>query len=307
MITNFNRYNQLINSCTAQQHPFHVLTSSKLPILTSTLSGLLALTLIAKLHGIAVNDINTFSPIAALVLDPLFSIGELHHVSVNLTILSLIVLLTSAMWAWSINLFKESTQQGHHTLRVQLALKYGMLLFLISEAMLFFPFFWAFFHGSLSPAVAIGAIWPPVGIKGIETLDPFMLPLVNTLVLLCSGVAIVGAHRAIIYGHKSIAINMMYLAISFGIFFSWLQFLEYGLTKFTINDGLYGSVFFMLTGLHGFHVIVGTTLLLISYWRIATNNFSTKHHIGFETAAWYWHFVDVVWLGVFAFVYIWGV
>jgi cytochrome c oxidase subunit 3 len=211
------------------------------------------------------------------------------------------------MWAWSINLFKESTKEGHHTLRVQLALKYGMLLFLVSEAMLFFPFFWAFFHGSLSPAVALGAIWPPVGIKGIETLDPFMLPLVNTLVLLCSGVAIVGAHRAIIYGHKSIVFNMMYLAISFGIFFSWLQFIEYGLTKFTINDGLYGSVFFMLTGLHGFHVIVGTTLLLISYWRIAINNFSTKHHIGFETAAWYWHFVDVVWLGVFAFVYIWGV
>lgn len=163
------------------------------------------------------------------------------------------------------NLFKEAGVGGHHTVRVQLALKYGMLLFLVSEAMLFFPFFWAFFHGSLSPAVSLGAIWPPVGIKGVETLDPFMLPLVNTLVLLCSGVAIVGAHRAMIYGHKSIVINMMYLAISFGIFFSWLQFLEYGLTKFTLNDGLYGSVFFMLTGLHGFHVIVGTSLLLISY------------------------------------------
>jgi len=302
-----NSNTKLINTNLTQQHPFHVLTSSKLPILTSTLSGILALTFIAKLHSISPSDLHIFSHIAALVLDPLYSIGELHHISYNLSILTLITFLTTAMWAWSINLFKESTEEGHHTLRVQLALKYGMLLFLISEAMLFFPFFWAFFHGSLSPAVAIGAIWPPVGIKGLETLDPFMLPLVNTLVLLCSGVAIVGAHRAIIYGHKSIVINMMYLAISFGIFFSWLQFLEYGLTKFTINDGLYGSVFFMLTGLHGFHVIVGTTLLLISYWRIAVNNFSTKHHIGFETAAWYWHFVDVVWLGVFAFVYIWGV
>lgn len=308
MSTNtFNRSSKILNIKDTQQHPFHVLTSSKLPIITATLSGGLALTFIAKLHSININDLAGFSYIANLILDPLFSIGELHNVSTNLTILGLITLLSSAMWAWSINLFKEATNEGHHTLRVQLALKYGMLLFLVSEAMLFFPFFWAFFHGSLSPAIALGAIWPPVGIKGIETLDPFMLPLVNTLVLLCSGIAIVGAHRAIIYGHKSIVFNMMYLAISFGIFFSWLQFLEYGLTKFTINDRLYGSVFFMLTGLHGFHVIVGTSLLLISYWRIAINNFSTKHHIGFETAAWYWHFVDVVWLGVFAFVYIWGV
>lgn len=211
------------------------------------------------------------------------------------------------MGAWSYNLMIEARSGGHHTFRVQLALKYGMLLFLVSEAMLFFPFFWSFFHGALSPSVAIGGVWPPVGIKDIEVLDPFMLPLVNTIVLLCSGVAIVGAHRAIISGYRSIVVNMMYLAISFGIFFSWLQFLEYGLTKFTINDSLYGSSFFMLTGLHGFHVIVGTTLLVISYVRAANYDFSTGHHIGFETAAWYWHFVDVVWLGVFALVYIWGV
>lgn len=121
-----------------------------------------------------------------------------------------------------------------------------------------------------------------------------MLPLLNTVVLLCSGVAIIGAHRAIITGHKTMILNTLYTAISLGILFSLLQFLEYGLTKFTINDGLYGSVFFMLTGLHGFHVIVGTTLLIISYFRTADSNFSTSHHIGFETAAWYWHFVDVV-------------
>jgi len=113
--------------------------------------------------------------------------------------------------------------------------------------------------------VTIGAIWPPIGIKDLETLDPFMLPLVNTIVLLSSGIALVAAHRAIIIGYKSFVLNMMYLAISLGIFFSWLQFVEYGLTKFTINDGIYGSIFFMLTGLHGFHVIVGTTLLIISY------------------------------------------
>jgi len=302
-----NQASRLLNVKLTQQHPFHVLTSSKLPIIASTLSGFLALTFIAKLHNIGPADIGGYSYVAAQILDPLFSTESLHHLSMNLTILNLMFLLTITMWAWALNLLGESTRGGNHTLRVQLALKYGMLLFLVSEAMLFFPFFWAFFHGSLSPSVSLGGVWPPVGIKGIETLDPFMLPLVNTLVLLCSGVAIVGAHRAIVYGHKSMVINTMYLTISFGIFFSWLQFLEYGLTKFTINDGLFGSVFFMLTGLHGFHVIVGTTLLLIVYWRAVVNSFSTKHHIGFETAAWYWHFVDIVWLGVFAFVYIWGV
>jgi len=114
-----------------------------------------------------------------------------------------------------------------------------------------------------------------------------MLPLVNTIVLLCSGVAVVAAHRATLIGTSRIITNMLYLAVSFGIFFSWLQFIEYGLTKFTMSDTLYGSSFFMLTGLHGFHVIVGTTLLLISYVRAIGYNLSVEHHVGFETAAWY--------------------
>lgn len=298
---------RLYNTKQTQFHPFHVLTSSKLPIFIATFAGLLALTFVAKLHSIDYTSSFEYSLVANQVLEPFFSASNLNYLSINALILSLITMLTLTMGAWSYNLLKESTKEGHHTLRVQLALKYGMLLFLVSEAMLFFPFFWAFFHGSLSPAVSIGGIWPPVGIQSLETLDPFMLPLVNTVVLLCSGVAIVGAHRAILSGYKTMLINTIYIAISFGILFSWLQFLEYGLTKFTINDGLYGSVFFMLTGLHGFHVIVGTTLLIISYWRAVNNGFSTQHHIGFETAAWYWHFVDVVWLGVFAFVYIWGI
>jgi len=290
-----------------QQHPFHVLTSSKLPLFMSLFAGSTALIFVAKLHDINYAASFNYSLVTSQIFAPFFETGNLTYLSIDILILYFLTFAVITMGAWSYNLIKESTAQGHHTLRVQLALKYGMLLFLVSEAMLFFPFFWSFFHGSLSPAVSIGAVWPPVGIKDIEVLDPFMLPLVNTVVLLCSGVAIVGAHRAIISGYKSVIVNMMYLAISFGIFFSWLQFLEYGLTKFTINDSLYGSSFFMLTGLHGFHVIVGTTLLIISYVRVINNSFSTQHHIGFETAAWYWHFVDVVWLGVFAFVYIWGV
>lgn len=299
---------KLLNISQTQQHPFHVLTSSWLPVVIASLSGSLALIFITKLHSAETPNLNIFSGVALFILEPLFSInGQLSHTSINSVILNLIASLILSMWFWSRSLFTESTQEGHHTSLVQLALKYGMLLFLVSEAMLFFPFFWSFFHGSLAPSIALGAVWPPIGISKLETLDPFMLPLVNTLVLVCSGVAVISAHRGILYGSKSIVFNMVFLSISYGIFFSWLQFLEYGLTKFTINDGLYGSTFFMLTGLHGFHVIVGTSLLLIAYWRVSINNFSTVHHTGFETSAWYWHFVDIVWLGVFIFVYLWGI
>lgn len=288
-------------------HPFHVLTSSKLPIFLSTFAGLLATTFVTKLHNVSFSNSADFSWAAYNILSPFFSTSLYDIVSFDKLVLFFLSLIVITMGSWSYNLINESTVEGHHTQRVQKALMYGMLLFLVSEAMLFFPFFWAFFHGALSPAISIGGVWPPIGIKDVEVLDAFMLPLVNTIVLLSSGVALVSAHRGIVSGHKSVVLNMLYLAISLGIFFSWLQFIEYGLTQFSISDGLYGSVFFMLTGLHGFHVIVGTTLLLISYWRVIANTFSTNHHIGFETAAWYWHFVDIVWLFVFAFIYVWGV
>lgn len=299
--------NKLYFHNTVNGHPFHVLTNSKLPIFLATFAGLLATAFITKLHNVEFNNSNDFSWAAYNILSPFFSTAAYDIISFDKLILFFLTSLIIIMGSWSFNLIKESTIEGHHTQRVQKALMYGMLLFLISEAMLFFPFFWAFFHGALSPAISIGGVWPPIGIKDVEVVDAFMLPLVNTLVLLSSGIALVSAHRGIVSGHKSIVLNMLFLAISLGLFFSWLQFIEYGLTKFSISDGLYGSVFFMLTGLHGFHVIVGTTLLLISYWRVNAKTFSTNHHIGFETAAWYWHFVDIVWLFVFVFVYVWGV
>ena len=166
-MTNGKVIKTLLNIKETQEHPFHVLTSSKLPILVSILLGSLALTFLAKLHGVAADEMWAFSFVADLILNPLFTVGTLSHVSANLTILFILEVLVVAMWCWSLNLFTESTKEGHHTLPVQAALKYGMLLFLVSEAMLFFPFFWAFFHGSLSPAVALGAVWPPIGIKDI--------------------------------------------------------------------------------------------------------------------------------------------
>jgi cytochrome c oxidase subunit 3 len=132
------------------------------------------------------------------------------------------------------------------------------------------------------------------------------LPLFNTVILLTSGLALVSAHRAIVIGYRPVVINGLFLSIILGILFSWTQYFEYGVTEFTITDGIFGSTFFMLTGLHGFHVLVGTVLLLITYWRCIHNHFSKEHHSLFEFAAWYWHFVDVVWLLVFLCVYCWG-
>jgi len=299
-----------VNKAKNQQHPFHLLASSRLPIFMSMFAGGLAVTVIIKLQNIS--NAAKLSSVGASIMEPFFSVAgalpstELPDSVVDSRILVFLTLIVLTMWAWARELVREATFEGWHTAEVQTGLGYGMLLFLASEAMLFFPFFWAFFHASLSPAITVGNVWPPEGIRFEETLDPFMLPLVNTVVLLTSGVALVAAHRAIIAGYKPIVLNGLYIAISLGILFSWLQYLEYGLTKFTITDGMFGSTFFMLTGLHGFHVIVGTCLLLISYWRAVQDQFSKQHHLLFEFSAWYWHFVDVVWIFLFLAVYTWG-
>jgi len=292
----------------ACQHPFHLVGDSKLPFMISFVAATIASVLTVKLHDVDLVDAHEINALAGLICDPIFSVSpeqgvRLNENNVNAVLVAVLLSLMLIIGGWAYNLIVEA--RANHTRKVQTAFKYGMLLFILSEFMLFFPFFWAFFHGSLSPSIMIGGVWPPVGILEAETLDPFMLPLLNTVTLLSSGVAIVSAHRAILAGYKTVVVNAMYIAISLGILFSWLQFVEYGLTKFTINDGLYGSVFFMLTGLHGFHVIVGTILLLLAYIRAVNNDFSTKQHVGFETAAWYWHFVDVIWLFVYTFIYIW--
>jgi heme/copper-type cytochrome/quinol oxidase subunit 3 len=302
---------KIINNSKNQQHPFHVLGSSRLPIFMGAFVGGLAISIIIKLQNIS--NLNKFLALGSDIMEPFFFISgalpstEWPDSIIDTRIVQFLALILVTLWAWGRELVREATFSGYHTKNVQTGLGYGMLLFLASEAMLFFPFFWAFFHASLSPAVTVGSIWPPEGIRFEETLDAFMLPLVNTVVLLTSGVALVAAHRAIIAGCRPLVLNGLYIAISLGILFSWLQYLEYGLAKYTITDGLFGSTFFMLTGLHGFHVIVGTCLLLVAYWRASQNQFSRQHHALFEFAAWYWHFVDVVWLFVFAFLYCWGV
>ena len=168
--------------------------------------------------------------------------------------------------------------------------------------MFFFAFFWAFFAAALAPVIEIGAIWPP---KGIEPFNPIEIPLLNTLLLLCSGATVTYAHHAITAGNKIEAVFGLILTVVLAIFFTALQAFEYVSAPFSISDGMFGSTFYLATGFHGFHVLVGTIFLAVCLIRLMFNQFSIQHHFGFEAAAFYWHFVDVVWL--FLYVAISGI
>jgi heme/copper-type cytochrome/quinol oxidase subunit 3 len=207
------------------------------------------------------------------------------------------------MFFWWRDIVREGTLEGHHTDIVQLGLRYGMILFIVSEVMFFFGFFWAFFAASIAPTVEIGNIWPP---KGIAVFNPFEIPLVNTLILLCSGATVTYSHHAITAGSKVEAIWGLVLTVVLAVIFTALQAFEYTSSEFSISDGIYGSTFFMATGFHGFHVLIGTIFLFVCLIRLSLNHFTRQHHFGFEAAAFYWHFVDVVWLFLYVAVYFWG-
>nr|YP_003412086.1 cytochrome c oxidase subunit 3 [Phaeoceros laevis]ACT75294.1 cytochrome c oxidase subunit 3 [Phaeoceros laevis] len=220
------------------------------------------------------------------------------------TLLSLglgMILYTMIVW-WR-DVICEFTYEGHHTFMVQLGLRYGMILFIVFEVMFFLAFFRAFFHSSLAPTVEIGAIWPS---KGIDVLDPWGIPFLNTLILLLSGAAITWAHHAILAGLKEEAVYALVATVSLALVFTGLQGMEYVEAPFTIPDGIYGFTFSSAMGFHGFHVIVGTIFLIICGICEYLGHFTEKHHFGFEAAAWYWHFVDVVWLFLFLSIYWWG-
>ena len=212
------------------------------------------------------------------------------------------------MYSWWANTIKEA-HAGDHTPVVSLHLRYGMILFIASEVMFFVAWFWAFFSAALFPSAmdAVGGQWPP---KGLEVLDPFGFPLLNTLILLCSGTTVTWAHHALIHGDREGLKKGLLATIALGLVFTSIQAYEYANAPFAFklaNGGnIYGSTFFMATGFHGFHVIVGTIFLIICYLRAVKGDFTPKQHFGFEAAAWYWHFVDVVWLFLFVSVYVWG-
>nr|YP_980197.1 cytochrome c oxidase subunit III [Lepidophyma flavimaculatum]BAF43985.1 cytochrome oxidase subunit 3 [Lepidophyma flavimaculatum] len=220
------------------------------------------------------------------------------------TILALGLMTTlMTMYQWWRDVIRESTFQGHHTDLVQKGLRYGMILFITSEVFFFLGFFWAFYHSSLAPTPELGGCWPPTGVC---PLNPFEVPLLNTAVLLASGVTVTWAHHSIMVGNRKEALQALTFTILLGGYFTALQAMEYYEAPFTISDSVYGTTFFVATGFHGLHVIIGTTFLLVCLWRQTVFHFTTSHHFGFEAAAWYWHFVDVVWLFLYISIYWWG-
>lgn len=259
-----------------QHHPFHIVTPSPWPFLISIAALITTLGATMYMH---------FYKGGLLIL----SLGFLH-----------VVIILGLWWR---DVIREGTFEGAHTKKVKRNLRLGFIFFIVSEIMFFFGFFWAFFHCALSPAISIGCVWPPLG---IEPFDPLGTPLVNTLLLLLSGVTITHTHQNLL--------ERNYIKTGFGFIFTLIcaelfigqQFKEYIYAPFAISDGIYGSVFYMITGLHGFHVIVGTIFIFVCLLRFNQSHFTRRHHVGFECAAWYWHFVDIVWLFVYGAIYWWG-
>nr|YP_010546348.1 cytochrome c oxidase subunit III [Clithon sowerbianum]QWS05802.1 cytochrome c oxidase subunit III [Clithon sowerbianum]UYI29864.1 cytochrome c oxidase subunit 3 [Clithon sowerbianum] len=228
--------------------------------------------------------------------------GWFHGYSMSTMVLGL-VLIGLTMVQWWRDVIREGTFQGFHTGKVSKGLRWGMILFIVSEVCFFFAFFWAYFHSSLAPTPELGSCWPPVG---INPLNPFEVPLLNTAVLLASGVTVTWAHHALMEGDRINGIQGLVATVVLGVYFTFLQGGEYYEAPFTIADGVYGSAFFVATGFHGLHVLIGSSFLLVCLVRVWTQHFSPTHHFGFEAAAWYWHFVDVVWLFLYLSIYWWG-
>nr|AVW86075.1 cytochrome c oxidase subunit 3 [Branchipolynoe sp. YZ-2018] len=213
----------------------------------------------------------------------------------------IIILLTMLQW-WR-DVIREGAYLGFHTSLVTKGLRWGMMLFITSEILFFFAFFWAFFQSSLAPTPELGCSWPPTG---VYPLNPFAIPLLNTAVLLASGVTVTWAHHALIEANRKEAIQALTTTVMLGTYFTFLQGMEYFEAPFTIADSVYGSTFFVATGFHGLHVFIGSMFLLVCLIRTSLHQFSSGHHFGFEAAAWYWHFVDVVWIFLYLSIYWWG-
>lgn len=230
--------------------------------------------------------------------------ASLHYFIRGLLILFAgVILFISLFSSWVRDVIREATFLENHEKPVQTGLRLGFLLFIVSEAMLFFTFFWAFFHSSLAPSIALGSFWPPIG---LEIIKPLEIPLLNTIILLSSGATITLAHHGILNNNKQLANYGFAWTIALAMIFTFLQIFEYLVAPFNISDGTYGATFFLATGFHGLHVIIGTILILVTCYRYQKFHLTPSHHFGFEASGWYWHFVDVIWLFLFLTIYIWG-
>ncbi len=208
------------------------------------------------------------------------------------------------MYGWWRDVVREAESGADHTAPVQHGLRMGMVLFIASEVMFFVAFFWAYFNSSV-PFLSFVAheTWPP---EGIVPLDTWGLPFLNTLILLTSGATVTWAHHAVKANDRGKFILGLGLTVALGFIFIGLQAYEYAHAAFGIKDGIYPSTFYLATGFHGFHVFVGACFLTVCFFRAKAGHFKPEQHIGFEAAAWYWHFVDVVWLFLFCWIYWWG-
>ncbi len=257
-------------------HPYHMVDPSPWPFLASLGAFMLTSGLVLYMHK--------------------FTGGW------NLFVTGLIIIVF-VMFTWWRDVIREATFEDRHNAVVQKGLRLGMALFILSEVMFFFGFFWAFFHSSIAPVFNIGGVWPPTAISLINT---YTIPLTNTFFLLTSGASVTWAHHALLVRAKSHTLIGLAITLILATMFTCLQGVEYINAPFNISDGIYGSCFYMTTGFHGFHVFVGTIALLISLCRIVLNHFTSDQHFGLESAIWYWHFVDVVWLFLFVNVYWWS-
>lgn len=254
--------------------PFYLVTLRPWPLLTSL-----------RIYVIIIGRLNLFV-----------------NFKINLLIYGSLILII-CIFQWWRDVIRERTYQGFHTNKVIKGLKLRILLFILSEIFFFFRIFWCYFHIFLSPSVEIGGLWPP---KNISIFNPYNIPLLNTVILLSSGVSVTWCHYSILIRKNFERILSLIFTVIFGWVFSIFQFIEYKDSTFCISDSVYGSIFFISTGFHGFHVLIGTIFLIVNLFRIINKNFSSIHHFGFEAAAWYWHFVDVVWLFLYLLIYYWS-
>ncbi len=272
---------------TGKPHPFHVPEPSIWPLMGAIAGGLFAMGMVLYMHGVTILG---------------HSIGLIGPVVGVLAILAV-------MFFWWKNVIDESLVKGNHSKITQVGFRYGMALFISSELMFFVAFFWAFFDASIfanevTQLLRIeytSASWPP---PQIEAIGPFGLPLLMTMILLLSGCTVTWAHYEILQGKNKEATKALGITVGLGFVFLCFQVYEYMHAHFGFTEGIYASTFYMATGFHGFHVLIGTIFLAVCWIRSAKGHFSKERHFGFEAAAWYWHFVDVVWLGLFIFVYI---
>nr|WRO39593.1 cytochrome c oxidase subunit III [Carsidara limbata] len=257
-----------------KNHQFHLVDPSPWPVLSSFI-----------LMNFTVFSITMFN----------------NKMSIPLILTNMMMLWTMFLW-WR-DIHRESTFQGNHTSNVVISMKYGMILFIVSEILFFFSFFWSFFHHSLSPTHEIGMTWPPLGIK---SFNPMHIPLMNTLILLSSGISVTWAHASMLTNKYKQTMKSLIITILLGMYFSVLQAYEYLNASFCFSDSVYGSTFFLTTGFHGIHVIIGTIFIIHSLLRMNSMHFSKIHHLGLELSIWYWHFVDIVWLFLYISIYWWG-